>query len=322
MFNYAIMGAGGISNKFAEAVALLPDAQVIAVAARDLNRAEDFAQRHNIPQAYGDYEQMLISAKPDGVYIGVVTSKHFELTMLCIKHGIPVICEKSMFETSQQAKECFAYAAQQGVFVMEAMWSRFLPAIVDAKRQIEEGAIGKVYYIQGNIGWVCPKGDDNRFYSKALGGGAAYDLLVYPYEISTFLHPKKIVDEKITVIPSHTGVDATEQVTLTFEDGVIASIMATLECQTDESVTVCGDKGRIVIPNAHYAWENIRYELDRSKTHRFTDTETKNGFTYQAQHFIDCVKAGKLDSEVIPHETTIACAEMFDRIMEKIGWEH
>ncbi len=319
MFKYAIMGAGGISNKFAEAVALLPDAQVVAVASRDISRAEDFAKRHNIPKAYSDYEEMLIDAKPDGVYIGVVTSKHFELTMLCLKHKIPVLCEKSLFENAEQVRECFAYAQEQGVFVMEAMWSRFLPAIVDAKRQIEEGLIGKVYFIQANIGWVCPKQDDNRFFSKELGGGAAYDLLIYPYDISTFLYPKKIVNEQITVIPTHTGVDATEQVTLTFEDGVVASLMATLMCQTDETVTVCGDKGRIEIPNAHYAWENIRYELDKSKTHRFLDTRTKNGFTYEAQHFIDCVRAGKMDSEVIPHETTLAFAELADRVWEKIG---
>ncbi len=319
MFKYAIMGAGGISNKFAEAVALLPDAQVVAVASRDISRAEDFAKRHNIPKAYSDYEEMLIDAKPDGVYIGVVTSKHFELTMLCLKHKIPVLCEKSLFENAEQVRECFAYAQEQGVFVMEAMWSRFLPAIVDAKRQIEEGLIGKVYFIQANIGWVCPKQDDNRFFSKELGGGAAYDLLIYPYDISTFLYPKKIVNEQITVIPTHTGVDATEQVTLTFEDGVVASLMATLMCQTDETITVCGDKGRIEIPNAHYAWENIRYELDKSKTHRFLDTETKNGFTYEAQHFIDCVRAGKIDSEVIPHETTLAFAELADRVWEKIG---
>ncbi len=319
MFKYAIMGAGGISNKFAEAVALLPDAQVVAVASRDISRAEDFAKRHNIPKAYSDYEEMLIDAKPDGVYIGVVTSKHFELTMLCLKHKIPVLCEKSLFENAEQVRECFAYAQEQGVFVMEAMWSRFLPAIVDAKRQIEEGLIGKVYFIQANIGWVCPKQDDNRFFSKELGGGAAYDLLIYPYDISTFLYPKKIVNEQITVIPTHTGVDATEQVTLTFEDGVVASLMATLMCQTDETITVCGDKGRIEIPNAHYAWENIRYELDKSKTHRFLDTETKNGFTYEAQHFIDCVRAGKMDSEVIPHETTLAFAELADRVWEKIG---
>ncbi len=318
MFKYAIMGAGGISNKFAEAVALLPDAEVIAVAARDPERAADFAKRHNIPKSYGDYEQMLTDARPDGVYIGVVTSKHFELTMLCLKHKIPVLCEKTLFENSAQVRECFEYAEKQGVFVMEAMWSRFLPAIVDAKKQIEAGNIGKVYFIQANIGWPCPKGDDNRFYSKALGGGAAYDLLVYPYDISTFLYPKKIVDEQITVIPTHTGVDATEQVTLTFEDGVVASLMATLECQTDETVTVCGDKGRIEIPCAHFAWENIRYELDKSKTHRFLDTETKNGFTYEAQHFIDCVKAGKLVCDVIPHSTSLSFAELSDRIWEKI----
>lgn len=317
MFKYAIMGAGDISNKFAEAVALLPEAEVVAVAARDLNRAEDFAKRHNIPEAYGNYEEMLLKTKPDCVYIGVVTSKHFETTMLCLKHKISVLCEKTMFLNSREARECLDYAKEQGVFVMEAMWSRFLPAIVDAKKQIEEGKIGKVYFVQGNIGWVCPKGDENRFYSKALGGGAAYDLLVYPYMISTFLHPKKIVSEQLTVIPSHTGIDATEQLTVTFEDGVIGSFMATFECQTNEAVTVCGDKGRIEIPCAHFAWENTRYDLNKTP-YRYVDTETKNGFTYEAQHAMECIKAGLLESPVVPHSLTLAFAEVTDKVLAEL----
>lgn len=315
-FKYAIIGAASISNKFAEAVALLPGACVCAIAARDLHRAQDFAARHGIPAAYGDYEEMLIKEKPDGVYIGVVTSKHFELTMLCLRHRIPVICEKAMFTDSKQARECFEYAKAQETFCMEAMWSRFLPAILKAKSWINEGKIGNVRYITCNIGWTCPEDMTNRFYSKELGGGAAYDLLVYSYELSTFMHPAKIVRKQVLAEFAPTGVDTLSQVSLQFADGVVASLSASINTILEEALVICGDKGFIRVPCAHFAWEAYLCDSGRQVIEHFVDTETKNGFTYEAQELIDCVRAGKLESEVIPHSETLAACEIYDMIFE------
>ena len=315
-FRYAIIGAASISNKFAEAVALLPDACVCAIAARDLSRAQAFADRHGIPAAYGDYEEMLIKEKPDGVYIGVVTSKHFELTMLCLKHKIPVICEKAMFTDLKQARECFEYAKEQKTFCMEAMWSRFLPAILKAKSWIEEGKIGNVRYITCNIGWTCEVDMNNRFYSKELGGGAAYDLLVYSYELATFMHPAEIVKKQLVAEFAPTGVDTLSQVSLKFSDGVIASLCASINTVLEEALVICGDKGFIRVPCAHFAWEAYLHDSGRQVVEHFVDSVTKNGFTYEAQELIDCVKAGKLESEVIPHSETLASCEIYDMIFE------
>lgn len=313
-FRYAIMGAASISNKFADAVSHIDGACVCAIAARDLSRAQDFAARHGIPAAYGDYEEMLIKEKPDGVYIGVVTSKHFELTMLCLKHKIPVICEKAMFVNSAEARECFEYAKSQNTFCMEAMWSRFLPAINKAKSWIDEGRIGKVGFVSANIGWVCPVDADNRFYSKALGGGASYDLLVYSYELSTYLVDDEIIDEKLSVVWTDTGVDASEQVTLTFKNGAIASLAASITSLLEEKIVVCGDKGMIEIPKAHFAEEAHLYNTSRQLVESFKDIVTPNGFVYEARELIDCVNAGKLESDVIPHKVTLDACELYDRI--------
>ncbi len=305
-----------MSNKFADAVLLAGGACVCAVASRNADKANDFAVRHGIEKFYGDYEEMLIKEKPDGVYIGIVTSRHYDITMMCLKNRIPVICEKAMFTNSEQAMRCFSYAKTQNTFCMEAMWSRFLPAIVQAKKWVDEGRIGKVGYIQCNNGRVCPKEDNNRFYSKELGGGAAYDLLVYAYELSAFMHRGETVFQKSLTLFAHTGVDAQEQVILKYADEVMVSVAASITTQLDEKLVICGDKGRIEVPHAHFAKEALLYGKDRTVCEHFVDTETTNGYVYEVREFIECVKNGKLESDVIPHKDTVECCKIFDMVLK------
>ncbi len=314
-FKFAIMGAAAIAEKFCGAVRLIDGAEVIAVAGKTESRLKEFAEKQGIPKYYVGYEELLKNEKPDCVYIAAVTSLHYELTMMCLNYGVPVLCEKAMFTNSKEADEAFALAKEKGVFAMEAMWSRFLPAIRKAKQWIVEGRIGKVGHITCNIGWVCPKDDNNRFYSKELGGGAAFDLLVYSYELSTFMHPHKITTVNSVTTFAHTGVDATEQVTLQFEDGAVASISASIVTQLDECLVICGDKGRIEVPSAHFANQAKLYDLGRNVTEHFVDTETENGFVYEAQEAMRCVREGKLESETVPHKETLACSKVFDRVM-------
>lgn len=137
-FRFAVMGAGNIGRKFCEA-ARMAGYETAAVASRSVERAKKWAAENNIRGAYGDYEQMLEKEKPDCVYIATTADSHYDLTMLCLDHGVPVLCEKAAFLNSAQAREVFSRSEKEGIFVMEALWSRFLPAVKQAKEWIAHG---------------------------------------------------------------------------------------------------------------------------------------------------------------------------------------
>ena len=222
-FKFAIMGAGNIANKFCDAVKRMEDCEVAAVASKSMDRAENFAEKNGIKAAYDSYEKMLAEEKPDCVYIAVTQDAHFALCMLCLDYKTPVLCEKAMFLNSAQAEEVFTRAEKEKVFVMEAMWSRFLPAVKMAKQWMEEGKIGTPSFIDTAIGFLAPVDKDNRYYSPKLGGGAAYDITVYAYELTTFMIERPAEDVQVSAVWSDTGVDISDQVTIRYP-GLLASL--------------------------------------------------------------------------------------------------
>ena len=163
-FRWVILGAGDIAVKFNDAIRRIDGAEVIGVGSRSAERGAAFAEKHGIPHS-GSYAEML-ALRPDAAYIAATTEAHADLTRLCIDAGIPVLCEKAMFTTSAEAEEVFALARDKGVFAMEAMWSRFLPSIVEMKRQLDAGAVGDVKHFEIAIGWAAYSGPGSRFYLK------------------------------------------------------------------------------------------------------------------------------------------------------------
>lgn len=318
MFRFAIMGAGHIANKFCDAVRRIDGAEVVAVASKT-GRAKEFAEKNGIPEYFGDYSEMLEKVKPDCVYVAATSNAHYELSKLCIEAGVPVLCEKAMFLNSADAREVFALAEEKGVFAMEAMWSRFLPAVVKAREWIHSGRIGEPIYATSAIGFKAEENPNNRYYSKALGGGAAFDLTVYDYEILTFL-----IDRPASVVSAHAvktsdGVDLTDHILLNFKkDGCrdcLAVCESTLLAKLDEKIVIFGSEGKLELPRPHFATDCYLYNANFELIDSFKDAVTENGFVYETEEVIRCVKAGKTQSETIPHWLTIDCAGMFDELL-------
>ena len=309
-FRWVILGAGDIAIKFNDAVRRIEGAEVIGVGSRSAERGAAFAQKHGIPHS-GTYQEML-DLRPDAAYIAATTEAHADLTRLCINAGIPVLCEKAMFTNAAEAEEVFALAKEKQVFAMEAMWSRLLPAIVELKMKLDEGAIGQVKHAEISIGWEAYSGPGSRFDLKELGGGAAYDLLVYCYELMEFFVgvPEKV--ENVSVHWASTGVDETETVTLRYPWG-LATLTASIGVRLDERTVLLGNKGQLRMLRPHFGSDFVVRHPDGTEDY-WKDDKTENGFVYEAEEVMRCVQAGLLESPTVPHELTLRCAKLFDQL--------
>lgn len=315
-FTFAIMGAGNIAHKFCDAARHVDGVKVIAIAARDGSRARAFAEKEDIPASYGGYEAMLKAEKPDAVYIATLPNTHFPLSMLCLDYKVPVICEKAMFMNAQEAETVFARSEKEGVFVMEAMWSRFLPAVTLAKKWLEEGRIGKLVYADTAIGFLAPPEPDNRYRDPALGGGAARDITVYTYEITTHVLGDGYLSVETAMVKDPiAGADLSDQVTLTYPD-FIATMFTTFGAAVEERMLLVGEKGKMILPSPHHKNQVFLYDAEGNPVDEFKGDPALNGFVYEIGEVAKCVREGKCESPVVPHKTTIACAKLFDEILK------
>ena len=313
-FRFGVMGAGNISNKFCDAAEKTEEVCVTAVAARSEERAREFAEKYEIHTYYGNYEEMLQKEKLEGVYIGVVTGMHVQLTELCIRYGIPVLCEKALTGSSEEAERIFRLAEEKKIFVMEGVWSLFLPANRKAREWLREGRIGKLAVSNVEIGFTAPKNKENRYFNKEAGGGAALDLLIYALALTMYFCGEDWKEEQIQVIYNEDQVDVTEHVILRYEEH-LSFMTATYLANVDERLELTGSEGKIMIRHPHYADQIVLYDGQGKLIEQYSDQVTENGFVYEIKEMVDCVRNGKTESSIVPHRMTLECAKIFDRIV-------
>ena len=319
---FGIMGAGGIANKFAHAVRLVKaedgfDVTVEAVSSKSMERAQSFAERNGIPSAYGNYAEMLVREDIDAVYIATTHNFHKENLVQAIEAGKHVLCEKPMVLNEADAREVFALAEEKGVFLMEAMWSNFLPAIVKAKEWITQGRIGDVKTAHGAIGFHGGNNPEGRILNPALAGGALYDIGVYPIEILTYLigEPVKAASAAVRRHPI-TGVDTDLNMVLCYPEAD-AVIQCSVSCAPRCFLSVTGTGGIIEI-NGHEGDCANLFDAGRRPVEEFTSVFPEgNGFVYEIREVIRCLSEGKLTSDVMTPDATIGCCKLYDQILRK-----
>ena len=280
-FRFVILGAGNIAHKFADAVRRTPGAVCAAVASKTEAKAAAFAEKEGIPKYYVNYEEMLVTEKPDAAYIATTVNFHAGQALLCIRHGVPVLCEKAMFMNKAESDEVFAAAEAAGVFVMEAMWSRFLPHMKKARQWIETGELGKLVSIDANLGYCPPYDARNRFFNPALGGGTGRDVLVYCYELVQMLAGEDPIEAQCMHLNGETGVDVVNLVNLRF-----SSFLASLRCHFTEYghsdlFRIFGTDGYIEIPLPHMGRTCTLYRRDAEP--EVFDCPVENGFVFEVQ---------------------------------------
>lgn len=312
---FGIFGAANIAHKFVEAVSHVEGAQVVSVASRSPERARAFQSQHNLP-SIDTYESLVGREDIDVIYIATTQNMHKENVLLCLAHGKHVICEKAMALSEADAREMFALAKEKNLFLMEAMWSRFLPSVQTARKWVEEGRIGEVQSAYASIGFLCTQPLTGRIYNPALGGGAMYDIGVYAVEVMTYLMNDVIREVKSFVRPHPvTGVDERAAILARFEKAD-ALMDVSVSSNVKQFIILNGTKGRIELPDFHVGNTAIFTPFGDAAPETFVCTHPgNNGFVYEAQEVVSCIRMRQTFSKVVPPETTIECARVFDRVL-------
>lgn len=317
MFRIGIIGAGGIAQKMVRAMKPIKDMQVYAISSRSIDKAVEFAQVHDIPKAYGSYVDMLADPLVDLVHIATPHSHHFEHAMLALEYGKPVIVEKAFTANASQAETLIRTARASGIFITEAMWTRFMPLSHKIGELVRNGAIGEPRALTASL---CYKIDHKeRIMRPELCGGALLDLGVYALNFARMYFGSDIVKTVSNCHLGSTGVDLHECISLSYADGRMANLQAGALCLNDRQGIISGTEGYIRVDNINCP-EVVEVYSNYQLADRFTKPEDMiNGFEYQVIEARRCIEQGLLESPMMPHSETIAIMHQMDELRSQWG---
>lgn len=322
---WGILAPGSIARVFVRDLNIIDpshrDHQIISVGSRDAVRAAQFAAELDIPNHHGSYSQVLQSDEVEIVYIASVQSAHFETVMAALDAGKHVLCEKPFAMNATEAQLMIQSAKEKNLFLMEAMWTRFLPHIIEVLKMVNDGAIGDPRFLLADHGqWVYRK-VNHRLLDPAKGGGALLDLGVYPITLSHLIlgMPSTIRAEAHL---TSTGVDS--DVAMIFHhSGESTSVLhTTLESVTATRATIAGTQGRIEIDRSFYAPTGFTYFGHDGSTLRYENPLQDSGYVglaEQVREVARCIESGLIESPLRRHQDTLDVMEIMDQVRRRIG---
>ncbi|TDD99071.1 Gfo/Idh/MocA family protein [Jiangella asiatica] len=315
---WGILGTGGIAGSFARDLQLVDDAEVVAVGSRREESAADFAGRLDIPHSYGSYEKLVADPMVDVVYVATPQTAHATNIRLALEAGKPVLCEKPFTITAAEASEVVALARQRGLFLMEAMWTRFLPHMRRVDQLLRSGTLGEITTVVADHGQRIPAGE-HRLHRPDLAGGALLDLGVYPVSFASHvLGRPATVSAAGTLLSS--GLDGQTSMVLTHESGAHAMLTTTLGARTPNRASITGTEGRIEIDDVWYA--PTSFSLLRpgsSAPERFEHQRVGGGLRHQAVEVGRLLRAGATESPAMPLDESVTIMETMDEVRRQIG---
>ncbi len=314
MIRFGIIGAGNIARNFCEAMTVVEDASLYAIASRDLKKAESYQKKYGIEVAYGSYVEMLKDPLLDCVYIATPHGLHYDHMMLSLEHNKHILCEKAFTLNASQAQAVFDKANQKKRFVMEAMWTRFLPVIRALKTTIESGVIGDVKVIHASLCFNLPVNDSHRVLAKHLGGGALLDVGIYPITFANiFLGSPTSFEAQMT--KTTTGVDGSNEITY-YYDHAIAYLKSSVVKSEPPMAIIEGTHGLVKIPNFWSSSQAFIYDLNHQLVKKIEIPHRVNGFEYELNETVHCLKNSQLESNIMSHKTTIEVLKQMDEIRD------
>ncbi|MDI1477239.1 Gfo/Idh/MocA family oxidoreductase [Polyangium sp. y55x31] len=315
---WGILGTGSIAAKFAAGLGFVEGAELAAVGSRSRATAEAFGDRFGIPRRFASYEDLACAPDLDVIYVATPHVFHHAHTLLCLHAGKAVLCEKPFTINAQEAHELVAYARQRGLFLMEAMWTRFFPALERLRSILAAGTIGEARMLMADIGFSAPFDPTNRLFDPALGGGALLDLGVYPVSLSSMLFGRP---SRITALAhlGQTGVDEQAGIVLAHGEGQLSVLTAAIRTATPCEAKILGTRGQIEIAAPFWYPHLMTLRVGDGPPERIESPFVGNGYNHMAAEVGRCLRSGKLESDTMPLAESVAIMETLDAIRAQWG---
>ncbi len=320
-FNWGIIGPGRISRDFANGFSAVTEAELYAVASRDKHRGQQFADEFGIAKVFSSYSEMVDDPRVDAIYIGTPHRFHYDLTKLCLQAGKPVLCEKPLTVNAAECLELIDLSQQNKVFLMEAVWSRYLPVYQQVREWLDENKIGEVRLIHSTFSGNVPRDADDRWFNAELAGGALLDMGIYNVNLSQWVYGK---NPESLVAQGHVGetnVDEMTSVVMHYGQGRMSQFTTGLIAEGSNDFSIFGSQGRIRV-HPHLCNSTKATLFDGKEEHTVTRPLRANGYEYEIEEATRCIRAGFLESPTMTHAETLANMRVMDDIRQQIGLQY
>lgn len=313
MLKLGVLGLGSIFTRVMTDLPNFEGVELYAVAARDGERARAACEKYGAKKWYGSYEALLADEDVDLVYIATVNPSHKDLTLMSLRAGKHVICEKPFAMNADEAREMAACARENNRFLMEAMWTRFLPAIRKLKAMADSGELGEIRHIYGDFSFYSECDAKSRLYSPELGGGALLDVGIYPLSVIAYLLGTKAVIRS-HMLRAETGVDKRTNALMQFESGATAALMCGLDVTSASQLLVYGTKATVLVPDF---WHATRLEIRRgSQTEVLTFPPENEGHHHQFTFAARAIARGENECAEMPLCESVRLMEMMTEMLQ------
>ena len=315
---WGILGTGRIAHDFATGLRDAPGAVLAAVGSRTKESAQAFAREFGAAAAYGSYGELALAPDVDIIYIGTPHPMHAENAVLALRGGKAVLCEKPFAMNRREAGEMVALARAKNLFLMEAMWTRFMPALAEVKRIIAAGDIGMVTQVHADFGFSATLDPEHRVNKLALGGGALLDLGIYPLSIACALLGK-VSSVQAQAIMGETGVDLSTAFTMKHEGGTLSVCSCSLRARSESALVVSGTKGRVRMHRMFHLASQVTVDLEDGSARTVPTPYLGNGYTHEAIEAGRCLREGLIEHPLMTHEDSLGLMSLLDTIRKQIG---
>ncbi|MEM1179580.1 MAG: Gfo/Idh/MocA family oxidoreductase [Acidobacteriota bacterium] len=316
---WGIVGPGRIAEKFATDLRVVKSARLHAVASRSVERAEAFGRRFGAKRSYGSYRELAADAEVDAVYVATPHHVHLEAAAPQLEAGKAVLVEKPIAATARQATEMVERARRADVFLMEAMWTRFVPMMEVVRRWLDEGAIGEVRLVRASFGFG--KREDRpyprRLTDPAMAGGSLLDVGIYPLMLARWVYGDPALTTRALASVGPTGVDGACSIIQSFPGGGLAELSSAVDVETHRNALIAGSRGQIEIPYFHGAQEAVL--IRDGERHHVSRPFESGGFEYQIRAVGRCLGAGLTESPKMPLAESLENVRLMDAIRRQVG---
>lgn len=315
---WGILGTGRIAHGFATALQSVENSELYAVGSRTEEKARKFALEFNIPKAYGSYEELVRDTEVDVIYIATPNNLHLENVLLALNHDKHVLCEKPLGVNAKEVEIMVGKAAEKQLFLMEALWSRFLPRIIKTKELIDSGEIGTVKLMTAAFSFKSNNGPEHRHFNIDLCGGTILDIAIYNIFLSLFLFgkPKKI---RASADLNEQGCDTDCNYSFDYGNDMHAEMYSSFMTDAPVTAEIYGTKGKIILEHRWFAPGKVRLVYPDGEEKAFDFEVKSKGYEYEAQETVKCILAGKIQSELWSWNNSLELVNMMDSIRKECG---